>query len=99
MLQSKPLSRSRPQCAQVILLDRYDDAEDLLLAYSATYRQLMNVRKEIKELRLEESEAARRIDLLSNQINENESARLQPGEEEDLLSERTRLANAESLAS
>ena len=81
------------------LLDRYADAEDLLLAYSATYRQLMNVRKEIKELRLEESEAARRIDLLSYQINEIESARLQPGEEEDLLSERTRLANAESLAS
>ena len=81
------------------LLDSYADAEDLLLAYSATYRQLMNVRKEIKELRLEESEAARRIDLLSYQINEIESARLQPGEEEDLLSERTRLANAESLAS
>ncbi|HLE53524.1 MAG TPA: DNA repair protein RecN [Anaerolineales bacterium] len=81
------------------LLDRYAVVEDLLHAYSITYRQLISVRKEIQELRLAESEAARRIDLLSYQINEIESARLQPGEEEDLRSERTRLANAETLAS
>lgn len=81
------------------LLDRYVGAEDLLLSYSITYRQLMSVRKEMQELRIAESEAARRIDLLTYQINEIESARLQPGEEEDLRSERTRLANAETLAS
>lgn len=81
------------------LLDRYVGAEDLLLSYSITYRQLMSVRKEMQELRIAESEAARRIDLLTYQINEIESAHLQPGEEEDLRSERTRLANAETLAS
>jgi DNA repair protein RecN (Recombination protein N) len=81
------------------LLDRYADVEDLLRAYSVTYRQLISIRKEMQELRLAESEAARRVDLLSYQINEIESARLQPGEEEDLRSERTRLANAETLAS
>jgi DNA repair protein RecN (Recombination protein N) len=81
------------------LLDRYAGVEDLLLSYSITYRKLMSVRKEMQELRIAESEAARRIDLLTYQINEIESARLQPGEEEDLRSERTRLANAETLAS
>ena len=45
-----------------------------------------------------QSEAARRAEFLSFQINEIESARVQPGEEDRLLEERTRLANAEQLA-
>jgi DNA repair protein RecN (Recombination protein N) len=58
----------------------------------------MAVRQELKELHLAESEAARRMDLLNYQINEIESARLQVGEEQELIAERTRLANAENLA-
>src|SRR3990172_8251271 len=81
------------------LLDRYAGCDDLFEAYRACYQQWNTVRHELKELRLLESEAARRIDLLNFQINEIESARLQIGEEEELKSERTRLANAENLAS
>ncbi|HLE14101.1 MAG TPA: DNA repair protein RecN [Anaerolineales bacterium] len=81
------------------LLDRYAGCDDLFEAYRACYQQWNTVRHELKELRLLESEAARRIDLLNFQINEIESARLQLGEEEELKSERTRLANAENLAS
>jgi len=81
------------------LLDRYAGCDDLFEAYRACYQQWNTVRHELKELRLLESEAARRIDLLNFQINEIESARLQLGEDEELKSERTRLANAENLAS
>jgi DNA repair protein RecN (Recombination protein N) len=81
------------------LLDRYSGVRDLSRPYVETYRQLTAVRRELSELRQSESEAARRIDLLTYQINEIEAARLTPGEEEDLRAERTRLANAEGLAS
>jgi DNA repair protein RecN (Recombination protein N) len=81
------------------LLDRYAGAGELLQHYSEIYQQLAATRRELKDLRQAESEAARRTDLLNYQINEIDGARLQPGEEEELRSERTRLANAESLAS
>jgi DNA repair protein RecN (Recombination protein N) len=81
------------------LLDRYAGCGDLYETYRTCYRQLNSLRHELKELRLIESEAARRIDLLNYQINEIESARLQAGEEDELKAERTRLANAENLAS
>jgi DNA repair protein RecN (Recombination protein N) len=81
------------------LLDRYAGSGDLLHSYTETYRQLVAIRRELDEIRKAESEAARRSDLLNYQINEIDAARLQPGEDEELRAERTRLANAESLTS
>jgi DNA repair protein RecN (Recombination protein N) len=57
------------------------------------------LRRELAELRLAEREAVRRIDTLTYQINEIESAHLHIGEEESMKDERNRLANAEGLAS
>jgi DNA repair protein RecN (Recombination protein N) len=59
----------------------------------------MEVEGRLDELRMVESEAARRVDILTYQINEIDSARLRPGEEEELREERNRLANAEGIAS
>jgi DNA repair protein RecN (Recombination protein N) len=90
------------------LLDAYavasggkDEAglESLRTAYEATYKSLAAVRKELDALRRSEADAARRTDTLNYQIQEIESARLRPGEEEELRLERNRLANAEGLAS
>jgi DNA repair protein RecN (Recombination protein N) len=67
--------------------------------YQATYRRFQTVRRELEELRQVERDSARRTDMLTFQINEIESARLRPGEEEELRDERNRLANAEGLAS
>lgn len=80
------------------LLDRYADIDIPLTAYQKIYRQLQKVRRELVELRRDEQQINRRIDLLSYQIGEIESAHLQPAEEDDLKAERNRLANAESLA-
>jgi DNA repair protein RecN (Recombination protein N) len=81
------------------LLDRYAGVEDLCSTYTKVYKQLANVRRNLMDLRRSESESARLADLLQYQINEIEAARLEPGEEENLRAERTRLANAEDLAS
>ncbi|MGE5123753.1 MAG: DNA repair protein RecN, partial [Acidobacteriaceae bacterium] len=81
------------------LLDGYAHVENERAEYLVVYRQLMKVRHQLDELRRAEQDASRQIDLLKYQINEIESAQLKTGEEEELRSERTRLANAEGLAS
>jgi DNA repair protein RecN (Recombination protein N) len=81
------------------LLDRYAGNESQVADYRKIYRESTSVIQELIDLRMAESEAARQIDTLDYQINEIESARLVIGEDEQLLSERNRLANAESLSS
>jgi DNA repair protein RecN (Recombination protein N) len=62
-------------------------------------RHLRAVRRDLESLRQDERERARRIDLLSYQVDEIGAARLEPGEDAELDIERRRLANAEQLAS
>ena len=80
------------------LLDRFADAEQLLQSYAAAYRQLVAVREQLSAIQTQQSEAARRSELLAYQVDEIEAARLVPGETDSLREERTRLANAERLA-
>lgn len=80
------------------LLDRYAKNEEELKTYQKLFHQLSNIRKELKDLRSIEAEAASRIELLSFQEQEITSARLETGEDLLLDQERTRLANAESLS-
>ncbi len=80
------------------LLDNFANLQDLLLDYRGSYEKLRHVRKELTKLRQSEQDAARRVDMLTFQIQEIDAAKLKPGDEEELRLERTRLANAESLA-
>ncbi len=80
------------------LLDNYAKNDDLRSSYQQIYHQLMEVRRELAHLRQLEQEAARRLDILQYQLSEIENAHLKLGEEETLLAERNRLANAENLA-
>src|SRR5512141_395964 len=84
--------------AHLGLLDRYAEVARPLSDYRQTYHTLMNLRHELTDLRKAQSEADRKIDMLTYQAEEIEAARLKPGEDEDLRKERDRLANAESLA-
>jgi DNA repair protein RecN (Recombination protein N) len=81
------------------LLDSYAHVEQELAEYSEAYHHLIQIRKQLAELHKAESDAARQIDVLNYQINEIEAARLHEGEEDELRSERARLANAEGIAS
>lgn len=80
------------------LLDRFASCDDLLQTFQQRYREILHVRKVLKELRQEEQDAARRTDLLTFQAEEIEAAHLQVDEEDVLRHERDRLANAENLA-
>ena len=96
--QSEHLSLLRVR-EHLNLLDRYAGDEKLRENYTRVYQNLVSVNRELTGLRQAESESARQIDVLNYQINEIEAARLESGEEENLISERNRLANAENLAS
>lgn len=96
--QSEHLSLLRVR-NHLSLLDSFAGIEDLLSDYSVTYNQLQGVREQLQNLRRSEQDAAQRTDMLNFQIQEIDTAKLKLGEDEELLLERTRLANAESLAS
>lgn len=95
--QSEHLSLLRVR-EHIHLLDRFAKNEDLREAFAKSHRALRRTRGELSELRQRESDAARRADMLAFQTNEIEAASLRAGEEVDLKAERTRLANAEQLA-
>ncbi len=80
------------------LLDRYAKNEEIFQKYQTAYQELTSIRKDIRELQRLEKEAAAKIELMQFQLNEIETARLSEGEDLELEAERTRLANAENLA-
>ncbi|MGQ9489893.1 MAG: DNA repair protein RecN [Anaerolineae bacterium] len=80
------------------LLDRYAGLGEQVAIMADLVRRVRHVRRELEALRQDARERARRIDLLAYQVEEVRSARLKPGEEEELEAERHRLANAEQLA-
>ena len=94
--QTDHLSLMR-QREHVNLLDRYAGLMPQRDKVTAEVRRLLAVRKELGNLRRDQRELARRIDLLAFQVEEIDGAALEPGEDEALESERRRLANAEQL--
>src|SRR5690349_3175172 len=84
--------------AHLGLLDRYAEVAQPLSDYRQTYHALLNLRRELNDLRKAQADAERRVDMLTYQAEEVEAAHLKPGEDEELRKERDRLANAESLS-
>ena len=80
------------------LLDRYAGLQAQAGAANDLARQVRAVRRDLESLRQDERERARRIDLLTYQVQEIHAAKLQEGETDALEAERRRLTNAEQLA-
>lgn len=80
------------------LLDRYAGINGQVAEMAELVRRVRDVRRELESLRQDARERARRIDLLTYQVEEIRAAALQPGESTELEGERRRLANAEQLA-
>lgn len=94
--QSEHLSLLRvPQ--HLDLLDRFAGLGALREEVARLVRRIDLVRTDLDALRRDERELAHRTDLLEFQIDEISSAGLEVGEDEVLLEERPRLANAERL--
>lgn len=74
-------------------IDCYGELGGLMAEYRAAYHSWQETKREFAELNTDEAEKARRIDLLQYQIAEIEQAALEPGEEEELQSQRRLLQN------
>lgn len=94
--QSEHLSLLRVRAHQRFL-DRFGSLEEQQEILAKEVRRLQAVRKELASLLRNEQELARRVDQLTYQVQEINAARLEPGQEAELNSERNRLTNAEQL--
>ncbi len=79
-------------------LDRFGGLASQRQEVALLYHNLQAVQQELHVLQQDAQQIARRIDQLTFQVAEIRAANLRPGEEKELNTERTRLANAERLS-
>ncbi|MCH4240042.1 MAG: DNA repair protein RecN [Oscillospiraceae bacterium] len=78
-------------------LDRTGVPKELRHAYREAYAKWKELQKRLHALNLDESQKARRIDLLTYQAEELEAAQIQPGEQQELQNRRTRIRSSEKI--
>ncbi len=78
-------------------IDSIGDLTAVVEDYRAFYNDLVSLKSQIKKLSGNKEEKARRIDILSYQIDELEKAEINPGEWESLKNRRTELQNFERI--
>lgn len=83
----------------LVYLDAFGRVEALAAAYRESYAKLQGIVRQIHSLQMDEAEKARRMDTLRYQIEELERAQLKAGEEDELMSRRNFLRNAEKFIS
>lgn len=86
------------QTQHLSLLDAYLDTNLDKGEYIKTYTELCEVRKKLNELRLDDSEKQRMIDLYRYQLNDIDSAKLKKGEEEALEERKRKIKNIEKIS-
>jgi DNA repair protein RecN (Recombination protein N) len=80
------------------LLDAFAADEELLARYAAAWERVKTCKAALDRLSMDESEKARRQEMLQFQIKELEKANLQPGEDEALEQRQRLLMNGEKLS-
>ncbi len=94
--QGEHLNLLQPK-THIHLLDRYANLLPLRKEVAGVVGQLRAVRQELQRLRQDARTMAQRVDLLSFQAEEIQTANLKPGEDVELQGEQRRLGNAEAL--
>ena len=84
--------------SHMTFIDRLGALGGLLEKYRQSYQQVLEAKKELETFDVSEEEKARRMDLLTYQIEELEAAGIRPGEQEALNARRTALMSAEKIA-
>ena len=79
------------------MLDGYAQLDSVRDALGREVAELRTLQRELASLRQDERAIAQRVEMLTYQIEEISAAALTPGEDDELLAERKRLANAEQL--
>ena len=80
-----------------ILLDAYAKPEAEISRYLTVYREWKACQKKLDAVSRDESERVRLAEMLKYQIEDIDAMKLKDGEEEKLINERDRLANAEQI--
>lgn len=78
-------------------IDSFGNTESELSEYRESFKKLKSVDREIKKIISDDSDKTARIDMLKFQISEIESAAIEEGEEEELLSLSKRIKSAENI--
>ena len=78
-------------------IDAYGGLGEELTAYRVEFEALKAIYERINELSTDEAEKAHKTDLLTYQIGEISAAELTPGEEEELMAQRTVARNSERI--
>ncbi|MCO5189695.1 MAG: DNA repair protein RecN [Anaerolineae bacterium] len=94
--QGSHLSLLKPK-SHLPLLDGYAQLDSVRDALGREVAELRTLQRELASLRQDERAIAQRVEMLTYQIEEISAAALTPGEDDELLAERKRLANAEQL--
>lgn len=81
-----------------IYLDRMANLGELLSEYKKAYDEMCSIKKEINSLDSDDEERARRLEVLSYQIDELENANIVPSERQSLNERRNRILNSEKTA-
>ena len=79
------------------VIDGFADVKPALKAYSQSYEEMLELRKELRSLKKREAELQEKVELYRFQVEELEDAELDPDEEEKLDEEIHLLDNAEEL--
>lgn len=95
--QTEHLSLLKP-ASHLDLLDRYGNLSGQREALAGIVEQVQAVRADLHTLLADEAAIKQRAEMLAYRVEEITSAKLSPGEDEDLRDETRRLANAEQLA-
>ena len=78
-------------------IDDFGELTELRESYRGVYRQMQEIRKKLRAMQQSDREKEQRIALLQYQVNEIETANLQPGEDEELSQRRDTIRNAERI--
>lgn len=78
-------------------IDDFGELSELRENYRGIYRKMQEIRKKLRAMQQSDREKEQRIALLQYQVNEIETANLQPGEDEELSQRRDTIRNAERI--
>lgn len=85
------------QTSHLRYIDAIMDDDAVMESYRKAYRSMCETQKELSSLEVDEAEKARRIDMLTYQINDIESAALRVGEADKLKKLRDRCRSYERI--
>lgn len=78
-------------------IDRLACHDELINNYSEVYNKIRSLKKKAEKISLDESEKARRMDILSFQVNELKQANIREGEMDELKAQRDLCLNSQTI--